>query len=415
MLSLNQQLTVGQRLQKCVSDITSVDIYVPLAGVLMLGTSSVVPEPLPFTACTNGRDVVYGEEFISAMSDAEYRFLILHENYHKLGKHLFLLDHLFRMDAKAAGIACDHWINLQLIAENEWIMANVPNARMRWPDGFAVMPKHGYADPKYKGWDIPKIFWDIRKQQQEEGEGAGDGEGEGTEGGFDTHDHEGAQELDSVEKEEIARELESAIRQGMMTAGKLGCQSNRALQELVTPKVPWEKVAQDWTRQVMAGKDFCTWAKPNRRHLGQGVYMPTSLSERLDELVLAPDMSGSCYHLLGQWLSEFKKILMTLRPTKLHIVWWDTEVAGHQTFLQDELDNVELIMQQINPKGAGGTDVRCVPTYLQAKGIRPTACAVLTDGDLYGGWGNWDCPVLWCIAGNPKARPTIGKSVHIEG
>ena len=91
--------------------------------------------------------------------------------------------------------------------------------------------------------------------------------------------------------------------------------------------------------------------------------MPTSLSERLDELVLAPDMSGSCYHLLGQWLG-FKKILMTLRPTKLHIVWWDTEVAGHQTFLQDELDNVELIMQQINPKGAGGTDVRCVPTYL---------------------------------------------------
>ena len=149
-----------------VSDITSVDIYVPLAGVLMLGTSSVVPEPLPFTACTNGRDVVYGEEFISAMSDAEYRFLILHENYHKLGKHLFLLDHLFRMDAKAAGIACDHWINLQLIAENEWIMANVPNARMRGGLMGSQSCPNTATDPKYKGWDIPKIFWDIRKQQE---------------------------------------------------------------------------------------------------------------------------------------------------------------------------------------------------------------------------------------------------------
>ena len=46
--------------------------------------------------------------------------------------------------------------------------------------------------------------------------------------------------------------------------------------------------------------------------------------------------------------------------------------------------------------------------------INPQACIVLTDGDLYRGWGQWDCPVLWTILNNKCAVPDIGKAVHIK-
>jgi hypothetical protein len=38
---------------------------------------------------------------------------------------------------------------------------------------------------------------------------------------------------------------------------------------------------------------------------------------------------------------------------------------------------------------------------------------VLTDGYLYGGWGQWQQPVLWCVLDNERAKPDTGKTVHI--
>ena len=422
-------MTIDQRLEKCVADILGMDIYVPLAGVIMLGKSELLDEPYPpLTACTNGRDVIYGKAFIEGLTDAEFRYLILHENYHKLDRHLHYYDYLWNVDARIAAMACDIWINNTLNKENEWIMANVPYVRNRFPDGFAVMPKGGLCDPSYNDWDIPSIFWDLHNKQ-EEGDGdtgaggdAGAGAGTGDPSGynedgdspFDMHDFEGAQELNDAEKEDLAREVDSAVRQGAMTAGKLGLATNRTIEEMLKPKVSWEKVSRDWAKQVCAGKDYSTWAKPNRRHMGQGVYMPTSLSDSIEHLVLAPDMSGSCFSVLPQWIGEFRKIAETLRPTMLHVVWWDTKVRGMDSFRQDELDNLDALVAKLKPKGGGGTDVRGVPTYLRQQQFTPTACAVLTDGELFGDWGVWDCPLLWCIANNANATPPMGKVVHIE-
>ena len=56
----------------------------------------------------------------------------------------------------------------------------------------------------------------------------------------------------------------------------------------------------------------------------------------------------------------------------------------------------------------------CVPVYLKANGIRPQASIVLTDGYLWGGWGDWDHDVLWCVLDNENAKPDVGKVVHIK-
>lgn len=123
MLSIGRNLTVEQRLEKAVIDIMGNQKYTALAGVLMIGDKRVCKDTP--TAYTNGRDEVYGAEFIPKLNDAELRFLVLHECYHKLYRHLTTWLHLFLEDKELANRACDYVINVKLVDDNT--------------DGFATM------------------------------------------------------------------------------------------------------------------------------------------------------------------------------------------------------------------------------------------------------------------------------------
>ena len=118
MLSIGKQLTVEQRLSKAVVDIMGNDKYIALAGVLMIGERTV-REDIP-TACTNGRDEMYGRKFVESLSDPELRFLILHESYHKLYRHLITWEHLYREDAQLANIACDYVVDYLTNGSETW-------------------------------------------------------------------------------------------------------------------------------------------------------------------------------------------------------------------------------------------------------------------------------------------------------
>ena len=107
MLMVNQ-LTEEQRLTKAVVSIMGNPKYIYLAGVLMIGERDVVDDPSIPTACTNGRDEFYGREFLSKLNDAELRFLVLHEVYHKLFRHLTTWKHLYMQDAHLANVATVH-------------------------------------------------------------------------------------------------------------------------------------------------------------------------------------------------------------------------------------------------------------------------------------------------------------------
>ena len=80
MLALGKELNVEQRLTKAVVDIMGHERYVALAGILMIGDRKI-EDNCP-TAYTNGRDEGYGREFVGRVSDADLRFVVLHENYH---------------------------------------------------------------------------------------------------------------------------------------------------------------------------------------------------------------------------------------------------------------------------------------------------------------------------------------------
>ena len=392
MLSIGKQLTPEQRLSKAVVDIMGNPKYVALAGVLMIGDRTV-QDDIP-TACTNGRDEMYGRAFVDTLNDAELRFLVLHECYHKLYRHLTTWRHLHEENAQLANIACDYVINIKIADDNA--------------DGWAVMPQGGCLDPKYRDWDSAAVFADLRDNNPPDDESGGSGQPQG----FDDHDWEGAQELTPDEKRELARDIDEAIRQGALIAGKLGSGGDRSLDELLEPQIDWREVLREFIQTTCAGNDYSTWQRPNRRYVSSGYYMPSGISEQVGELVIAVDTSGSIGQLeLSAFMAEIKSICDTVHPECIRLLYWDTKVCQDEKYDVHQLDD---LVKTTKPKGGGGTSVECVPAYLTEHGVKPQAAIVLTDGYLGGSWGQWSCPVLWCILDNRSAKPDTGKHVHIK-
>jgi predicted metal-dependent peptidase len=375
------------------------DRYVALAGVLMLG-SKEVRDDVP-TAATNGRDEVYGRTFVEQLNDAELRFVVLHECYHKLFRHLTTWKHLWEDDAQLANVACDYVINLMIVDDNK--------------DGFAVMPKDkqgnviGLIDKKYVGMDSEQVFKLLKK----------DGQGQGQGQGFDEHDWEGAAQMTDEEQHQLAEDIDEAVRQGALTAGKLGTGGNRAIDSLLQPEVDWKEVLREFVTTTCVGSDYSTYSRPNRRYASADVYMPSGVSQQVDELVVAIDTSGSIGQPeLTKFLSEIQGVVANVNPRAVRVLYWDTKVCADEMYENETSTNtggmpLSSLISSTKPAGGGGTDVRCVNTYMQDNQITAQAVIVLTDGYLNGSWGEWSSPVLWCILSHKSAMPTVGEAIHI--
>ena len=395
MLAINQTLTAEQRLSKAAVDIMREDQYFPLAGVLMIGDRTV-DDSVP-TACTNGKDEQYGRDFIDTLTDAELRFVILHETRHKLYRHLVTWKWIWDESPRLANMAMDYVINQEIVDENK--------------DGFAVMPECGLIDEKYRGMNTPQVYKSLKEDPPEEPEEKAGNVGIGTPEGFDSHDWEGAEELTENEQRELAQDIDEAIRQGALLAGKLGTGLDRSIEDLLVPQVDWREVLREFISSTCSGSDYSTWRKPNRRFISAGIYLPSGISEKIEGVVVAGDMSGS----IGQReqsviITEAKSCFDTVKPSWVRMLYWDTKVVGDEKYEHDELDT---FAQTTKPVGGGGTDVECVPPYMAENNINPQAVIVITDGDLYKGWGKWSCPVLWVIIDNKDAHPPVGKCVHV--
>jgi len=389
MLALNQTLTAEQRLQKAVMAIMAHDKYVGLSSVLMIGDRTV-DDTVP-TACTNGRDEMYGRAFVDGLNDAELRFLILHECYHKMYQHLTTWKHLYDKHAQVANAACDYVINVQLVDGDNG-------------EGFIKMPKVGLFDEQYRSMDTAQVFHKIYDSLPEGDDGRGVGNS------LDDHGWEEAEQLSEEEKGDLEREVEEAIRQGVLVAGKLGSGGARDLEALLKPQIDWRDVLREFISTTCAGNDFSTWSRPNRKFISTGVYMPSGISQSVGELVVAVDTSASIgQRELTTFLSEIKSVCDNVRPDRIRLLYWDTEVCADETYDHAETDT---LVQSTKPAGGGGTDVSCVSEYMTEHKINPQAVIVFTDGYVFD-WGTWTCPILWAIYDFERAKPDCGKVVHI--
>jgi predicted metal-dependent peptidase len=396
-----------RKLQKAKIALMRNPKFALLQGVMMIGRTRVA-DNIP-TACTNGRDEIYGRAFVAKLRDPELCFVIAHEAGHKMYRHLTTWKKLHDENPQLANMACDYVINLMLKdLDPQGAVIAMPTEK----DGPHKGKPIGLVDERFRNMNSKQVF-DILKQEQEEGGGGGGG----GEGGLDEHDWDGAGDMTDEEKKELARDIDQAIRQGLL-AHKKNCGEgaggiDRELEEMMTPKVNWREVLRDYVKSICRNKDTSSWRRVNRRFLSTGVYMPSMVGEKVGHLVVAIDTSGSIGQAeLSEFLSEVKGIAEEVSPEIVDLIYWDSEVAAHETYTEAEVPN---IVSSTKPRGGGGTSPSCVSTYLVEKKIEPQCIIILSDGYVGSDWGNdWTAPVMWAIVGGNDVVAPNGRTIHVQ-
>ena len=390
------------------------------AGLFMVGSTTVTDQKI--TAGTNGRDAVYGREFVDSLTDKELAFLVMHENMHKCYRHMTIWKALDDIDRNITNAACDFVINIQLYdmdPEEKFIA---------FPRSKATGEREGLFDEQYRGMDTKQVFDILLKKKKEGGQGGrktkgGDGtnrqpvdmfDDEDGDVGFDNHDWDGAKELSEEEKKQLDREVEQAIRQGGIYAGKFGGNTPREIGELLNPKVDWKEVLQRFARSNIKDRDSISWRKAHRNFLWQDIILPSIIGKRVKSLLLAMDTSGSVAGpLLTDFLSEMNGLVKSVGIDRLDIVYWDAEVQAHEIFTGSAKD----IVHRTNPKGGGGTNPDVVVDLIAEKQLKPDAIIMLSDGYMHTNKPKWaaiTAPTLWCIIGNDNYEVPNGQKLVIR-
>ena len=395
------KLTVEQLIQKDHVALMKDPKYCLYSGIIMIGRTEV-KDDVP-TACTDGRNTFYGREYMAKLASSKRKGVILHENLHKAFRHTTVWRHLFKENPTMANMACDYVINLMI---------------MDGDNNFVSLPDGALLDHKYKGLDAGTVYRMIK----EEAKGGtvhvkrvGDQEGKDVpvvevSNGLDEHDWESAEGMTNEEKEALAKDVDQALRQGAILAGKMSANVPREIGELLQAKVDWREAMREFVTSFCMDKDESTWRRPSRRWIGQDVYMPSMIGESVGRIVIGIDMSGSIgEEEVGQFLGEVQNICERVKPEGIDLLYWDTRVCQHEKYEQDQLDN---LISSTKPRGGGGTDPQCIVDYMGKKKIKAECAVILTDGYVCS-WGEgWSCPTLWGITTDQTSQ--IGKTVHID-
>jgi predicted metal-dependent peptidase len=199
----------------------------------------------------------------------------------------------------------------------------------------------------------------------------------------------------------VAQAHAAAATRGELTGG-LG----RAVDSVLHPSADWRAVLREFVAAT-ARTDY-SWARPNRRLIAQGLYLPGLRSEELGQVVIAVDTSGSIDEkLLGTFAAEANAVLAAY-DCVVAVVHHDSIVQKTQTWTSADGPLV------LDPVGGGGTSHVCVFDWLNASGIDACCLIALTDLETEFPVSVPAVPVLWAVAGRSSTVPPFGRVVPLS-
>ena len=428
------EMTAKQRLERAMYQLSTHKHYQFFGAILMSGDIHV--DTRVSTGATDGLNCYYNPEFILSLTEPELRFLLIHEAYHKMFKHVFVWANLRKRDPMLTNMACDYVINLQIVdMDKPHGFLAIPT----WKEGLRAGEVMGLIDERFRGMDTVQVIHflvDENEQgKQDNGTGSGDESGEdgdSTEsssnqgaGGKPTSEeyakaildrlkeqldeHKFDETLSEASKEELQdlnEQIDDIVRSAsQLFGGEMGDAMTRGIREALATETPWEDVLKDFVTTHNKDAQMAHWKRHNKKLLGAGIHMPSYYGETSGDIRMDCDMSGSISTVAQQRaIGALLEVADITKPTGLHISYWDTKIRGTEAYTPDEYDT---IADMTKPIGGGGTDVDCVVhdvndklnTGVYSEGLE---CAIIiTDGwffgDLDDSWSALDVPVLWCI------------------
>lgn len=359
----------------------------PFFATLLMSTKAVETTDIE-TAATDMEHLYYNPEFIESLSDDVVLFVLAHEVMHIALMHGSRLNGRNRL---IANYAMDYAIN-PILKDS----------------GFTIWDQC-LIDPKYFGMAWETIY-DLLMKDIDKAKKASPGKSTeqaaedmfGDGGGMveDVQAPKGNEDPATAAK--ARRSVQQRVAQAASMArmaGKFGGDLERMVSEILDPKVPWSVVLRDLMTRT--SKDDEVWSRRNRRF--GDVYLPARYSEKMGEIVLIGDTSGSIGNAeLAAYMAEAGAIAEDIRPERIRILWCDTRVAGEQVFEDGE----PLVAK---PQGGGGTDMRVALKH--AEQYEPEVVILFTDG--YTPWPDVepDYPLIVCCTTNTPVP--VGLDVRI--
>ena len=403
------------------------------------------------TACTDGLEIWFNQEFLAALSRGDPYVVLIHEVGHKLLRHMLRRGN---RDPRLWAFAADEELNNTLVA------AGLP------------MVEGALCSPEFKGM-VAEDIYEILKQREEEttpveppeppgggsgenpepglskpskpkqsdpGEGTGEESGEGTGEGEDVSEETDSQVYvlpdprtwgevidqpaeDGKEMTEsdraIAESVVSVDLESTLAATKLVGTTSIKLEKAIRgvikeSKVNWREEMSDFADEIPGATDGLgyTWSRPSRRGIGAGIYLPSNFREGVGEVALVLDSSGSmCEDRFNAATAEAADLINTVEPEVVHVIHTDSRVRKVEHYESGE--SMDLVMRV----ASGGTDFDDAFRWIRKNCEACVAIIVISDMELESSWYPKDLgiPTLWIDVGTrPWGLPDYGKVIKVR-
>lgn len=322
------------------------------------------------TAATDGKCILLNPDFFMKQNPEQRIGLLLHETLHVAYLHMIRKG---SRDHSKYNIAADHVINLQLLER-----------------GFRL-PESRLADSVYSGMSTEQVY-DLLPDTSP---------ADYTPDVIETTDT----------SEELSKEIQDIVIRAAIQSkiqedkpGSIPSDIQIFLDRLLNPKLPWQRILQKYLHNT--AKNDYTFRKPNRRYFPE-YYLPSLYSERLMNIAIAIDTSGSVSdEEFKQFVSEIHSIMKMMKPEKITLIQFDKKIHSIT-----ELRNLHDLLQ-CKFVGRGGTDIDPVINWANVN--KPQLLMTFTDGKFRFYNHATKLPVVWLINNNPGFTAPFGKVIHYE-
>ena len=307
-------------------------------------------DEVPTAGMSATGQIMLNPEWVEPLTVKNIMFLLAHEAMHYMLSHALRRQH---RDHRAWNVACDKVINDTLI-----------DAKVgEFIDGGVTLEDARFG--------ASEQFYDENDDDMGEG-GIGEDVGDVVDDNGQPLDDATVQQLQAQAKIEAIQNAKLAKQ-----TGKLPKSIERLVDEMVNVVTPWhEKLERFMSAKV---RDGYSWNRPNRRFVGQGMYLPGyDYVPRMGEVVIAVDTSGSLDSKeLALFSGHINRIVDTCTPEKITVLYCDYAIGGTTEYTPDDLPIV------LKPVGGGGTSFKPVFKWLDSYDGEVECLIYFTDG-----WGD---------------------------
>jgi predicted metal-dependent peptidase len=321
------------------------------------------------TACTNGKIIWFGNGFWDTLTQKERAFVLLHEVLHITLKH-----HLRRGDRHPPTFnrAADYVINkilVDMLAKN---------------DSWLAIPKDLLFDSKYDGLNEYDVYRLLDKPDDAAGDDAGkpdDAAGKPDDDADAVNSANssgqtwgGVIDGDDLGDAKAEAALDDIIQRAALIEQMSGCGAGGGpLESIAAAKARASKSLHSYLAKFFKANGDCSWSRPDRRMLSQGIALPGPVKNSVSDIVVAIDTSYSLEReTLGVFLGVVQDLFTRSNFDNLHIVQFNDELYADRIFKRNE---------KISTKDIRGGGTNFQPAFDYAASVNAKALIMFTDGE----------------------------------